>query len=127
MDTADYPIASHSNAKAICDHRRNLSDKQSTALFSKKGMVHVVYNPPFITKNEKATIQDLIKHIDHFCALGGINQIGLGSDFDGIQGKIIELENASKQQNLINELLKHYSEEQVRGFAGQNFLLHLPK
>lgn len=126
MELADYPIASHSNSKTLCNHRRNLSDEQASALFKKGGLVHVVYNPPFITESGGATIDDLIKHIDHFCALGGVKQIGLGSDFDGITNKVKGLEDAAQTQNLIVKLLKYYKEEEVRGFAGENFLNHRP-
>lgn len=128
VEYADFPMASHSNARALCDHPRNLYDEQIKAMFAKKGLIHVVFNPPFINKDsEKATIADLIKHIDHLCALGGVKQIGFGSDFDGIDCFIDNLENAGKFQNLINELLKHYSEEEVRGFAYQNFLDYRPQ
>lgn len=126
MEIAKYPIASHSNSKKLCDHPRNLTDEQATAMFNKGGLIHVVYNPPFINESGKASIQDLVKHIDHFCSLGGVKQIGLGSDFDGIATFITDLEDASKSQNLINELLKYYSEEEVKGFACQNFLDRRP-
>ncbi len=128
MELADYPFASHSNARAICDHPRNLADDQVKAMFNKKGLIHLVFNPPFINEQKKvATIPDLIKHIDHLCALGGEKQIGFGSDFDGITTFVKGLENASKYPTLINELLKHYNEEQVRGFAFENFLSNIPK
>lgn len=126
VEIAHYPIASHSNSKTLCDHPRNLTDEQAAAMFTKGGMVHVVYHPPFVKKGGNATITDLVEHIDHFCSLGGLKQIGLGSDFDGISTFIPGLEDASKVQNLINELLKYYSEEAVKGFAYQNFLDHLP-
>lgn len=126
MDEAQFPIASHSNSRALCDHVRNLTDEQAKAMFAKNGLIHVVYNPPFVNNNESVTISDLIEHIDHFCSLGGVNQIGLGSDFDGIPTKIVGLEDASMHPNLINELLKKYSEDQVKGFAYQNFLDHRP-
>lgn len=126
MELAQYPIASHSNTKRYCDHPRNLSDSQGKAMFEKGGMIHVVYYPPFVKKEGEATILDLLKHIDHLCALGGVKQIGLGSDFDGIDQKILGLENASESQNLINELQKHFSEEEVRGFASENFLRNKP-
>ncbi|MGM0838565.1 MAG: dipeptidase [Bacillota bacterium] len=122
MDLAQYPIASHSNARAICDHPRNLYDDQAIAMFTKGGMVHVVYCPPFVKKDGNANLSDLINHIDHLCSLGGSRQIGLGSDFDGINTFVKDLEDASKYQNLINALLMHYSEEMVKGFAYQNFL-----
>ncbi|MEG6574737.1 dipeptidase [Caldibacillus debilis] len=127
MELADYPIASHSNAKSLCNHPRNLTDEQAKALFQKGGMVHVVYNPPFIKENGNASIGDLVRHIDHFCSLGGVKQIGLGSDFDGIEQKVKNLEDASKTQNLILALLKYYKEDEVKGFAYRNFLEHLPK
>lgn len=125
-DEAKYLIASHSNAKAICDHPRNLSDQQATAMFNRNSMIHVVYYPQFVKSEGNVSIDDLIRHIDHFCSLGGVGLIGLGSDFDGISDKINRLEDAAKQQNFINELLKRYSEDEVKGFAYQNFLNHLP-
>lgn len=128
MELAKYPFASHSNVRAICEHPRNLYDDQVKAMFDKGGLIHVVFNPPFINEGgETATIAELISHIDHLCALGGEKQIGFGSDFDGISMFVKDLEHAGKYPNFINELLKHYTEEQVRGFAYENFLNHLPK
>lgn len=126
LELAQYPIASHSNAKALCNHPRNLTDAQAQAMFKKGGTIHAVYHPPFIKENGRAGISDLISHIDHFCSLGGIKNVGLGSDFDGINTFVQGLEDASKTQDLINELLKHFKEEEVRGFAYQNFLDRLP-
>ncbi|MDN4606577.1 dipeptidase [Sporosarcina highlanderae] len=127
LDLAKYPIASHSNSKTLCSHQRNLTDEQATHLFKKNGLIHVVYTPPFITGQDSASISDLIAHIDHFCSLGGVKQIGFGSDFDGISKKITNLEDASMHPALIDELLKKYSEDEVKGFAYQNFLDHRPK
>ncbi|MGM0900966.1 MAG: dipeptidase [Bacillota bacterium] len=126
METASYPIASHSNARHLCNHPRNLYGNQARALFQRNGMLHVVFAPQFVTEDANATIQDVVKHIDYFCSLGGEKHIGLGSDFDGISSHVKGLEHAGKYQDLINELLKHFSEEQVRGFAFQNFLDHRP-
>ncbi|HEX6595224.1 MAG TPA: dipeptidase [Bacillota bacterium] len=127
IELADYPIASHSNARALCDHPRNLFDDQAKALFQKNGLIHLVFNPPFINDDrEEATISDLIKHIDHFCSLGGKKRIGFGSDFDGISTFVEGLENSAHYERLINELLKYYSEADVKGFAYKNFLNHRP-
>lgn len=127
IERADYPLASHSNARALCDHPRNLTDEQARAMFAKDGLVHVIYNPPFTIPDGPATIADLIRHIDHFCGLGGVRNIGLGSDLDGIAAHIDGLEHAGKSQALINELLKQYKEEEVRGFASANFMRCLPR
>ncbi|RKQ34367.1 dipeptidase [Oceanobacillus halophilus] len=127
-EIADYIIDSHANARALCDHPRNLNDEQIRMLIKKNGIMHVVFTPPFINKDsKKANLTDLIRHIEHICSLGGVRNIGFGSDFDGISLFVDDLENASHYQNLINELLRHYTEEQVRGFAYQNFLDKRPK
>ncbi len=126
MELAKYPIASHSNARKLCNHPRNLTDDQARAMFKKGAMIHVVYYPKFIREEGSASIDDLIAHIDHFCSLGGKKQIGLGSDFDGISYFVKDLEDASKTQHLIEKLLQYYKEEEVKGFAYQNFLDHRP-
>lgn len=127
VELAEYPMASHANARAVCDHPRNLTDEQAKALFAKGGTVHVIYCPAFVKRERHVTIADLLKHIDHLCALGGVRHIGLGSDFDGISEFVAGLEHAGKSQNLINELLKYYQEDEVRGFAAGNFLRNRPK
>lgn len=126
MDIAKYPIASHSNSKSICPNSRNLTDEQAKAMFDRNAMVHVTFVTEFVKESGDVEIGDLIRHIDHFCSLGGVHNIGIGSDFDGIIGKIRGLEDASMHPNLLNELSKYYTEEQVRGFAYQNFLDHRP-
>ncbi|MGG3571484.1 dipeptidase [Bacillus gobiensis] len=126
MEIADFPIASHSNSKTICNHQRNLTDQQAQSIFEKNGFISVVYYPPFVKEDEKADISDVMKHIDHFCSLGGVDQICFGSDFDGISAFVEGLEDASCYQHLINELLKHYKEDEVKGFAYQNLLNHRP-
>lgn len=127
MELAKYPIASHSNARALCDHPRNLDNQQIEAMFANKGMIDVVFCPQFITTDSRqATIPDLIRHIDHLCSLGGIRQVGIGSDFDGLSAHVKDLGNASEFPNLIHALQKHYTEAEVEGFAFRNFLEHRP-
>lgn len=127
MEYADYAIASHSNAQAICSHKRNLNDAQLRAMIAKNAPIHLVFCPEFIVDGGAATMKDIVTHIDHICALGGKHLIGFGSDFDGITDTIPGLENAGTHQNLVNELLQHYTEADVNGFAYANFLDRLPK
>lgn len=127
MELAKYPIATHSNSITLCNHRRNLSDEQAKAMFKNNGLIGIVFTPPFVTETEKASITDVIRHIEHFCSLGGENHICLGSDFDGISHFVDGLEDASKYQHLIEELQKYYSESQIARFAHQNFLNFIPK
>lgn len=128
IELAHYPIASHSNTKKICNHPRNLSDEQIKALIEKDSQIHLVFYPPFIKEETKeVNIRNVIEHIDHICSLGGEKNIGFGSDFDGIDHHVKDLEDASKYQNLINELLKYYSVEQVHRFAYDNFINYLLK
>ena len=127
IEYADYVMATHSNSTTVCNHPRNLTDAQLKAMIYKNAPIHVVYYPEFINHSTTATIADLLRHVDHICAMGGKHLIGLGSDFDGIDYKVLGLEHAGRHQNLINELLKQYSEADVRGFAYENFLNHLPK
>jgi len=122
LELAYFPFASHSNCYSLCPHPRNLKDEQIKSLIEKDGHMHVVFYPPFITGSDTSEMADLIKHIDHICSLGGLRHIGLGSDFDGMDFYIKGLEHAGLYQNLINELLKYYSEDAVRGFAYRNFL-----
>lgn len=126
MEEAEFPIASHSNARAICDHVRNLYDDQIKALFERGGVMGMTFVPGFVNSTGEASIDDILKHIDHICGLGGEKHIGFGSDFDGI-GKTPEgLTNYGEYPLLIDALQKHYSEEQVKGFLFENFYRALP-
>lgn len=122
LPKAKWLMASHSNAKALCNSSRNLTDNQIKALIAKNSPIHVVYYPPFINDTKKSVeIQDLVEHIEHIISLGDKHLVGLGSDFDGISEFVLGLEDASKTQNIVRELLESYTMEQVEGFTSQNF------
>ncbi|MGY3778500.1 dipeptidase [Isobaculum melis] len=127
MEAAHYPIASHSNARAICRHVRNLTDAQILKMIEKDCMIHVIFNPPFTVDEGTATIADFVKHIQHIVDLGGIKNIGFGSDFDGISSHIEGLTHSGEIPNLLTYLEKNYTTEAIAGFAAQNFMQHLPK
>lgn len=113
-------IASHSNAKAVCSHPRNLTDDQIRSIIAIDGRIGLVFHPPFIRSGKTASIDDLLKHMDHICGLGGANQVMFGSDFDGIDQHIDQLEHPGQYENLINSLYRRYSSDDVERFMYKN-------
>lgn len=125
LETSTKPVmASHSNARALCDHRRNLSDVQLRALAENGGLVAVTFVPSFLSADpEQASLDTVVAHIDHIAGLIGPERIGIGSDFDGIAKGPRGLEDATRFPNLTEALLRRgFSEDQVRGIMGENQL-----
>lgn len=126
LPLAKHLIASHCNARALCDHPRNLSDDQIKQLVQHGGRIHVVFYPPFVKKSkEVTTIDDLIKHITHIAALVGVERIGFGSDFDGIDLTVEQLTNASEYQNITSALSKTFTQSEIETMASKGFLKYL--
>ncbi|MGE7667138.1 dipeptidase [Ureibacillus composti] len=122
LGIAKHLIASHSNSRALCDHTRNLTDGQLRALVAHGGRIHVVFYPPFIEENSKnTTVEKLIEHIIFLKNIVGIENIGLGSDFDGIDLFVENLTNAEDFPNLIRELQNRLSDEEVELIAWKGF------
>lgn len=84
LELTDTPIvASHSNAKEICNHVRNLSAPVATEIFRRGGLVGLNLYPEFLAQ-EDAKIDDVLRHAEHFLSLGGERGLALGCDLDGI-------------------------------------------
>ena len=75
-------IASHSNARAICPHRRNLTDDQFRAIRDLGGVVGLNLYLHFVGE---PTMDALVAHVEHFLALGGEKTLCLGGDMDGCE------------------------------------------
>jgi membrane dipeptidase len=75
-------VASHSNAHALRPHRRNLTDEQIRRIAARGGLVGVVLYNPFLADGG-ATLDVVVRHIDHVTRLVGVDHVGIGSDLDG--------------------------------------------
>lgn len=76
-------LASHSNARTLCPHPRNLSDEMIRMLAQKGGIAGLNFYPYFLNESGKAGMKDIIAHIKHMIFVGGSDFLAVGSDFDG--------------------------------------------
>ncbi len=118
-------IASHANARALCDHPRNLTDEQLEGIARNGGVVGVTFVPSFIVAAGQPTLDHLLDHVDHIVRVAGIDHVGLGSDFDGYGGdnQMPEIRDAADLPAITAGLLaRGYAEADVRKFLGENYL-----
>jgi membrane dipeptidase len=139
-------IASHSNARSVCDHPRNLWDDQIKALAKKGGVMGMNFLGQFV-KDQNPTVQDVLNHIDHIANLVGVEHVGLGPDWidyapqlildcldprDYLSKRIpitIYAKGLAREEELpnltIGLLARGYSVEDIRNILGGNFLKFL--
>ena len=115
-------VCSHSNAKALCDVPRNLTDEQMKALAAKGGVCQITLYNGFLRTDGKACINDAMAHLYHAIDVMGIDHVGLGTDFDG-DGGVPGLADASELINFTKALLRRrFSEEDMAKIWGGNWL-----
>jgi membrane dipeptidase len=116
-------LASHSNVLNVCNNKRNLDDEQLKAIAENKGLIGLNFAPAFLVKDKKADISDVIRHIDYIRDLVGIENIVLGTDYDGIDNTPKGLEDLGKLDNLKEELLRrNYSLQEIEQIFILNWL-----
>ncbi len=80
-------VATHSNAHSLCEHSRNLTDKQLAAISESNGMVGLNFATPFLNVDGRertdVELEIMVRHLDHLISILGEDRIGIGSDFDG--------------------------------------------
>ena len=117
-------IASHSSARALRDHPRNVDDEQLNWIKENGGVIQTTALGFFLTDREDppANMDDFMDHIDYMVEKIGIDHVGISSDFDG-GGGIIGWEDASETMNVTSALRERgYSESEIAKLWGGNLL-----
>ena len=119
------PMASHSCARALCPHFRNLTDEQIRAMAPRGGWIGVNFYPRFLREDGHAGVEDIVNHIDHMCQLGAAKHVGFGSDFDGIECTPYDCQSPADIPAILEALRRRgYGEAAIADIAGGNFLAY---
>jgi len=120
------PMASHSCCRKLRGHTRNLTDDQIRALIDAGGWMGINFYTSFLTDTGHATVETVVDHIAHVADLGGVANVGFGSDFDGIESAPEGLRHPGDMPNLLGALRRRgFSEAEAEGIAGRNFLRYM--
>jgi membrane dipeptidase len=124
-------IFSHSSTRALTDHPRNVPDDILRELPKNGGVVMINFFPGFIVPTEelkrdkkaRGTLQNVADHVEHAIKTAGIDHVGLGGDFDGIDRTPVGMEDVTKYPALTQELVNRgYTREQLHKLLGGNIL-----
>jgi len=123
MKESKYPVVcTHSGAKDVFFHDRNLNDEQLRALRQNGGVIQVCIFASYMSPDRtKTSIDDVVEHIDHCVKVAGIDHVGIGSDFDG-GGGVLGCKGSNDMIRITVKLLeKGYTEEMIGKIWGGNF------
>ena len=103
-----------------------MTDDMLHALSGNGGVMQVNFYPAFLSDNYESrlpSVSDVADHIDHAVNVAGIDHVGIGTDYDGIEITPAGLEDISKLPMVFDELTKRgYSDDQIEKIAGGNFI-----
>jgi membrane dipeptidase len=138
IETSQAPlIASHSSCRALTNVSRNMTDEMLKAIAKKGGVVMINFFAGFMNTEyakpgrpapnkpaKTATLAMLMQHFEHAIKVAGIDHVGIGSDFDGVEGMLPSgMGEISKLPTITYELLKlGYSDDDVKKVLGGNLL-----
>lgn len=115
-------IASHSNARSVTNHSRNLTDDMIKILANKGGVTGLNYAKYFLSEVSSCSIDDMVRHVKHIINIGGIDVMSLGSDFDGMTPST-EIEDFCDVLKLIDALKKSgLTESEIEKICYKNAL-----
>lgn len=115
-------VASHSNARALCGHTRNLTDEMIRVLSNKGGVMGINFEREFLGSSDISSVEEMVSHIKHIKNVGGIDVISIGSDYDGINQEL-EIENIGQMDKLQIGLSKEgFTEDEIDKVLYKNAL-----
>lgn len=122
-ETGGVVVATHSNARALADHPRNLTDAQLRGVAKTGGVIGLNFHSPFVVRGRKATLSDVVRQALHLLRVAGENHVAIGSDFEGGIRPAVGLEDASRLPELGRALLSAgLSDAAVRKLFAENAL-----
>jgi membrane dipeptidase len=122
-ETGGVVVATHSNARAVCDHPRNLTDAQLRAIAATGGVIGLNFHQPFVVRGRPANLDDVVRQAQHLLQVAGPDHVALGADFEGGIRPARGLEDASHFPDLARALRRAgVSETGVRRVFAENAL-----
>jgi membrane dipeptidase len=122
-ETRGVVVATHSNARALCDSPRNLSDGQLRGIAATGGVIGLNFHSPFVVRGRAATLADVVRQAQYLVRVAGLDHVALGADFEGGIRPARGLEDASHFPDLARALLSAgWSEAAIRKLFSENAL-----
>ncbi|XP_059622210.1 dipeptidase 1-like [Phlebotomus argentipes] len=128
LDVSRAPVIfSHSSAHAMYAHHRNAKDDVLLKLRENRGIIMVNFYSLYVGGSQ-ATIDDVIRHINHIRDVAGVDHVGIGGDYDGVNRQPIGLEDVSMYPDLFDKLaqpdhgFEPWTPEELKKLAGLNLL-----
>ena len=111
-EATDVPlVASHSNARTVCEHPRNLTDEQIREIIRRGGLIGINLYPKFVNGGEDNSFDELYRHVEHILSLGGEQVLALGTDFDGARMPSV-IPNLTALEDFYEDLLRRNLKEE---------------
>ena len=116
-------VASHSNARALCGHRRNLADDMIRAMAEKGGVAGINFYPNFVHDSGNITAEHLADHVEYMYNLGGEDFVAMGTDFDGYDEGQSTITNIGQMDEVYDAIKKRgFSDRQMDKIWSENIL-----
>jgi len=113
-------VATHSNARALANHPRNLTDEQLRVIASTGGVAGLNVYRAFVRRGKKVTLKDVVAQVRHMVKLAGVDHVAIGSDYDG-GTPVKALRDASRWPRLIEALRKDgFGDAELRKIFAEN-------